>query len=545
MTIDTSIRPDRPPQRAMIAHSWRRSELSGVRPDAAPPTTTVDIASADPLLDAARPVLDAAAPQLAETNMSLLLVDHECRMVTRVAFGSTVERALDDLGASPGIPFGEESVGTTALGTPAEVRGQVTVNGAEHYLDQFKHLSCFGQPIVHPATRRLAGILCMTEIADRINPLSVPFVTGIVSDIADRLLDRSRAHQRCVLDAFQRAAPRRDIAVAALGDDLQLTNALAAELLSPTDIGTLQTLAADPTLGITNLRMTLASGVETDVVVEPIAGAEGAALFRFRTISPADRPALTFAGTQPQSSGASIAVVGEPGTGRSTRALSVADEYGSTPIILDVADALIGGEKPDVIGMLAASRRDNRPLIVDGVDLLDDKTVSLLTRAAATADAHHPLILVSGPGAGAAVSALLSRCTSRVDLAPLRQRTAELAAIATSILSSIDADLRLSTPATDALLSQEWPGNLSELWSVLEHAAQDCRNRNTRVVDVAALPERYRTTSRAAHLSGREQAERQAIIDALDRAGRNKVHAARELGISRTTLYARMRALGI
>ena len=80
----------------MIAHSWRRSELSGVRPDTAPPTTTVDIASADPLLDAARPVLDAAAPQLAETNMSLLLVDHECRMVTRVAFGSTVERALDD-----------------------------------------------------------------------------------------------------------------------------------------------------------------------------------------------------------------------------------------------------------------------------------------------------------------------------------------------------------------------------------------------------------------------------------------------------------------
>lgn len=68
---------------------------------------------------------------------------------------------------------------------------------------------------------------------------------------------------------------------------------------------------------------------------------------------------------------------------------------------------------------------------------------------------------------------------------------------------------------------------------------------SARVVDVADLPAPYRTSSRAAHLSGREQAERGAIIDALDAAGGNKVHAARELGISRTTLYARMRALGI
>lgn len=547
MTIDTLTESDHTPQRPVIAHSWRRSKLCGINPDDAPPTTAVDIAAADPLLDAARPVLDAAAHRLADTDLSLLLVDHECRMVSRVAFGSTVERTLDALGATPGIPFGEEAVGTTALGTPAEVRGQVMVNGSEHYLEQFKHLSCLGQPIIHPATRRLAGILCMTEVADRVNPLSVPFVSGIVADIADRLLDRSRAHQRCVLDAFQRAAPRRDVAVAAVGDDLQLTNSMAAELLSATDIGMLRALSADPALSAGTMRLTLASGVDVEMLVEPIDGTLGAAMFRFRPAPPA--PVADAPSPRPAAPAraASIAVTGEPGTGRSTQALSLAAEHAGDPLVVDVADDLIVGTPSDVVGLIATARTEHRPLVIDGVDLLDDRTAVLLGKAAALATDDHPLILVSGPPtqAGAAVSALLARCATRVDLPPLRHRTAELPALATTILSSIDPDLELSGPAADALICQEWPGNLTELTAVLHHAADDCAARRTRVLDPAALPERYRTTSRAAHLSGREQAERQAIIDALDRHGRNKVHAARDLGISRTTLYARMRALGI
>ncbi|MYR08693.1 Fis family transcriptional regulator [Gordonia sp. SID5947] len=506
----------------------------------------VDIASADPLLDAARPVLDDAATRLGDNDMSLLLVDHECRMVTRVASGSAVERRLDDVGAAPGVPFGEDMVGTTALGTPAEIRGGIAINSSEHYLEQFKALSCFGQPIIHPTTRRLAGIICMTEISDRINPLAVPFVNGIVADIADRLLDRSRAHQRRVLDAFQRAAPRRDVAVAAIGDDLQLTNALAAELLSPTDVGALRMVAADPQLRETAMPLTLVSGIDVEVQVEPIAGARGAALFRFRPViaAPSSPSAMPTTAAAPPSS---VAVSGEPGTGRSTHARSAAHDYGAPPVVLDVADELIAGRHPDVVAALALARDERSPLIVDGADLLDDRSVSILGKAAARAGRDTPLIVVSGPReqVGAGVAALLSRCVTRIDLAPLRHRTSELASLATGMLTEIDPDLSLSGRATDALLCQDWPGNFSELAAVLRQASTACAARAARVVEIGDLPVPYRTTSRAAHLSGREQAERTAIVDALDRAGGNKVHAARDLGISRTTLYARMRALGV
>ncbi|MGC0373020.1 helix-turn-helix domain-containing protein [Streptomyces sp. SAI-229] len=42
-----------------------------------------------------------------------------------------------------------------------------------------------------------------------------------------------------------------------------------------------------------------------------------------------------------------------------------------------------------------------------------------------------------------------------------------------------------------------------------------------------------------------EEAERDAIIRALDAAGGNKSEAASMLGIGRTTLYRRLRQLGL
>lgn len=551
MTIDTSFASsESAPQRAVIAQSWRRSALSGVQPDSPLPELVDDASRSDVLLDAARPVLDDAAARLADTGTSLLLVDHECRMVSRVCLGTTVDRALDRVGATPGVDLGEETVGTTALGTPAEIRRGLAVNGREHYLEQFKSLSCFGAPIIHPATRRLAGILCMTEIADRMNPLAVPLVTGIVGDIADRLLDRSRAQQRRVLDAFQRAAPRRDVAVAAISEDLQLTNSRAAELLSPTDIAALRAVAADPALRETTPQLVLASGVDVEVLATPVVGARGAALFGLRPNASTARPMVRT--DLPSTRQATTAITGEPGTGRSTRARSMA---GPDAMTVDVAELLITGDQPDIGALIGDSRRRSRALIVDGVDLLDDRSLTILAAACRTADKTAPLVLVAGPPdqSRTTVAALTARCATRIDVPALRNRTSELADIVDEMLTDIAPGTApgsppvhsVSAPTLEALVCQEWPGNLVELSSVLRRAVRSCEARGARAIEPADLPADHRTTSRAAHLSGREQAERAAILEALDRHTGNKVHAARDLGISRTTLYARIRALGI
>ncbi|MGB3302856.1 MAG: helix-turn-helix domain-containing protein [Gordonia sp. (in: high G+C Gram-positive bacteria)] len=531
------------PQREVIAASWRRVRSTGLTPDARPTPAVFDIASADPLLDAARPVLARAAETLHGTKTALLLVDNESRMVARFSADATLERQLTDAGAVDGAAFDEDAMGTTALGTTAEVRGDLVINSDEHYLEQFRSLSCFGRPIVHPATRRVAGVICMTEVAPRINPLSVPLIRGLVTDIAERLLSRSHADHRSVIAAFERASRRRDVAVAAVGDDLQLTNSLAAELLGPGDFGTLRMMVDEsgPRSPATRDHpITLVSGITADIAVEQIPGVGHAAVFQLRPRLQLDPPA-----TAPKAPpAASVAICGEPGTGRTVRAQSLTPD---TRVRIDVPQTLLAGEGPDISSAIRRARTLETGLIVDGADLLDDRSLRLLQAAISTHErGQPPIVVVSEPAAeGSALAALIACCRLRITLPPLRQRTSEIAALGQALLEQIDSRLELSSTAADALVCQGWPGNLTELAIVLDNAASAALTRGATTVTVADLPPEYRGSTRAARLMGMEQAERQAIIEALDAAAGNKSHAAKALGVSRTTLYTRIRALGI
>ncbi|MFM9377518.1 sigma-54-dependent Fis family transcriptional regulator [Gordonia sp. VNK21] len=531
------------PQQTLITASWQRSEAAGLSRDARPSPEFADIYDADPLLDAARPVLAQAASALQGTETALLLMDQRCRLVSSVSGGSTLERTLRANGIEPGARVDEDSIGTTALGTVAEVRGQVTVHGADHYLEQFRGISCFGQPIIHPVTRRLAGVLCLAESADQATPLSVPMVRSLVDGIGERLLSRSNRDKHLVLSAFERATAAGGAPVVALGHDVQLTNARAARLLDIADMGLLRMLVNAPDGRMHTL--SLSSGAVVEVLVERLPGIRDAALFTLREAAPAE-PAGTPAAAI-GSEAAAVAVFGEPGSGRTTRARTLlagrpADE-------LDVAARILGTDTVDVTGAVRRAWAGGRSLLVDGVDLLDDRSLALLAAAVERAVGRHALVLVAGDDPRPAVASLLHRCGRRVETPPLRRRPDELAALAQAMLTRLREGAptapALTGPAVDALLSRSWPGNLRELHAVLERAAAAAAARGTDRVDVGDLPTEYRTTTRAARLSGREQAERLAIIEALEAAGGNKVHAARALGISRTTLYARIRALGV
>lgn len=271
-----TIRPE-------IALSWRRSMLSGVKPDAPLNPKPADFENDSPLLRSARPVLDELADEIAGTSVSILLTDRDCRVLRRVIDGSQVRRRMDRLGLVAGSIFSEDVVGTSALGTPAEVQQAVIVNGTEHYAEQLKSLSCYGRPIFHPATRRFEGILDLTVEAPQMNPLVVPFINRAVLDVEHRLVAGSRVSQQRLMNAFQNIPTQPDVAVAAMDADTLLSNQLAIDLLDSSDHAKLRQIAANLRAGqVWTMDIELSNGEPVSVEAKSVAPAEGGAVFLIR-----------------------------------------------------------------------------------------------------------------------------------------------------------------------------------------------------------------------------------------------------------------------
>jgi transcriptional regulator with GAF, ATPase, and Fis domain len=156
-----------------------------------------------------------------------------------------------------------------------------------------------------------------------------------------------------------------------------------------------------------------------------------------------------------------------------------------------------------------------------------------------------------------------------IELPPLRARREDIEPIARVLLSRLGARtgraLRFSPEALRALLSYEWPGNVRELENALEYAATVGSGQTLQPED---LPDEVRTRwpdpnpptpsvaapapsrGRAATSPEREArpevpAERAALQAALEARRWNRAETARALGLSRSTLWRRMRSLGL
>ena len=96
------------------------------------------------------------------------------------------------------------------------------------------------------------------------------------------------------------------------------------------------------------------------------------------------------------------------------------------------------------------------------------------------------------------------------------------------------------------LMDHEYPGNVRELENIIEHAFVLCRGA---MIEMAHLPPQLRGAIATAspNIAGMtlEAMERFLIANALQRHNGNRTAAARQLGINPSTLFRKLKSLGI
>jgi transcriptional activator for dhaKLM operon len=149
---------------------------------------------------------------------------------------------------------------------------------------------------------------------------------------------------------------------------------------------------------------------------------------------------------------------------------------------------------------------------------------------------------------------LLLRLSSFIiTMEPLRKRAEDIPLLVEHLLDKLtiqlNRPLKVSPEALEALTEYPWPGNIREVETVMERAALLFEGPQ---IELDSLPPAI--AKRSALLKGKsvvqqiqtlEQAEKSAILTAMQAANGHLTKAAQSLGISRTTLWRKMKELGI
>ncbi|MEU3529909.1 helix-turn-helix domain-containing protein [Streptomyces sp. NPDC038707] len=520
--------------RPEIESSWSRSRLNGLNEDRAPVLTQGSVAGDGILVRAARPVLDRGQAELDDARCALVLADREAHIIDVRCGDGAFGKALDAFGIAPGVRFGEEQVGTNAVGTPLETRKGLLVRGTDHFMTAFRGFACYGHPIIHPITRRTEGVVNIGALCGEEHPLFASLARRIVRDIEDRLqLNATRAQHR-LLAAFQTAArsPRRPVMV--VGQGIVLATPAALALLEPADHAAVQACVEGMCSRAADHRLTLVSGRTVRLRCVPVDGADGALIDIV-----ADRPGRRGEDGTGIAAGWPLLVVGEPGSGRTTEALRVA---GADAYVLDATDSVWQGEQVWARNMAALLDSAGDPVVIENIQLLSEQVTTLVVKCVRTS--RRRTVLTSAPGEHleGVHAPLAALCNARRDLVPLRRRRHDIPRLAQGMLAEEAGSgrARLTADSLRVLAAQPWPGNLAELRRVVRYVAG---RRSAGDIVPSDLPASHRGVP--APSSPLRQAEREVIVAAIEAAGGNRLQAARALGVSRSTLYNRMRALRI
>lgn len=559
-----------PGVRQAILASWFRSRESNVSADRLELKYVRDPNLDTPLTRSADPVLRHLRDQLDGQPLAIVLTDPAGVVLSRHTADKALERHLDRVHLAPGFSYAEASAGTNGIGTTLEAGRAMQVFGHEHYAENLEDLACAGVPVRHPMSGKTVGVLDLTCWRRDAGPLLMTLAKTTAEQIRQALLAEAGMREMELLHAYMRACRHSSGMVFALNNDVMMMNDAARDALPAGDQSALLRHAAEALAEGRNVTVVdLPSGVQVRLGLRPVRTDQGMAggVAEVRLVEPA---ATMPAGTQLsrmllpglvgngalwrracteaenlRRAGRWLIVEGEPGTGRTALAQAVT-------LRVDPARGCSVLEAPvtgHALWMKDAQRtlaEKDGAIVLRHLERLPQTALRVLTscleQTARRPDVWVALIAPTTEPS-AELQQLMRLFPSTLEVPPLRHHVEDVEQLVTFFLLRLGCggQLTCSTEVAQLLLRYTWPGNAAQLLEALRWVL---RHRRTGLVQIGDLPPEIQSLSRR-RLTTLESLERDAIVRGLQDAHGNKAETARSLGMSRATVYRKIREYGI
>ncbi len=570
VTNDPSARP-------LVVASWQRSIEYQVKSGSLDAPYLDNPNLDNPLARAALPILDTLHEQLADDPVSTMITDRSGVVLSRKVSHQGLTTHLNRVRLAPGHVFSERYVGTNGIGTALASGRAVVITGRQHYVEELREFHCAAVPILHPTRRTLLGAFNLTTIRQGSNGMLMAFARSVAAQIEAEIAAITSRRERALFQAYMEAcSSARPGPVLALNRDVVMMN----EQLSVAVTGPDQYALLDHAREIAEHHqmegtrsIPLPSGRVAELRVSRCRreDSNAGAVFRVRLIGRAQptpavsaapaRSELGLVGSSPHwlravadsetafVAGTWLHLLGEAGVGKRTLVEALHRAHGAGRR-LEMREAPLSDSPAatehwlhDISELLVVP---SHVVLLSDAHLLGDqlrqRLTNLLARLRGSATAQ--LVMTSQPSMVGADDELDQLCGATVEVPALRHRFGDIELLARFFLRKYrpSGEGRFSPDALTTLQRCPWPENVRQLESVIRGLAR--RRPSGPVIHVEDLPPECLVSSNKV-LTTIEALERDAILRGLMDRNSNVQRTAQDLGISRATMYRKMRRYGI
>jgi transcriptional regulator of acetoin/glycerol metabolism len=534
-----------------IVASWERCTRAGLRPSEPNPPPQIDDAEYRARFERNREMVELFhfyirrfTSTLQDLGVCSFVCDASGYILSRAGYGKTLAH-FDRASVHERSSCAEQAIGTNAPGLALVTRQPVVVTADEHYSRQFHTAFCVAAPVLDDG-RNLLGAVDITKVFDQ----------KISDDLKQVLLKLVIS----VTDAMRSEMSLRTIARSPLSgkarDERRPQDAERPVIIASLDAS----------------RSTFA-----DIVARSPRLAEVIRLARSYSMKDAN-----------------VLIQGETGTGKELLARAIHNEgpraaasfvaVNCAAIPVELAESeLFGYER----GAFTGARAEGQPgkfelahqgtLFLDEVDSMPLAVQGKILRAVETKRVARingkreiavDVRIIAAGNKDLAQEVLAGRFRKdlfyrlnvlRLAIPALREVREDIPLILDAFLAAFAAELRmnvkvLSDDARAALVAYDWPGNVREVRNCIEYLYNTvdgelvAREQLPPDLPTPALfaPRAHDVAAPATPgESGLEALERQFLVDTMGRAGGNAVAVAKQLGISRSTIYRKLKKHGI